>query len=304
MDFSVNADGVATSNDFTADLSNMTESAITVSSFFIQDQISLTDNLKLMLGVRADSFDITVYDIDDDLSTSRLDDELSPRAGLILKPQENISLYYSYSESFLPRSGEQFKKLSESNSRLDPDVFENNEFGLKWSLSPNLSLTASMFSSEQVQAVRDSDTGETSEIVGLQVDGTEIELKGQVSDNLSLIAGFTSLDGETSSGGEPREVPDHMLSLFALYEVNEKFGVGFGFTQQGESNIGNNNPDRVLPEYTRIDASAYYNFSDDLNIRLNIENFGDEVYFPHSHSSHQATVGEPFNARVSITRRF
>ena len=67
---------------------------------------------------------------------------------------------------------------------------------------------------------------------------------------------------------------------------------------------GNNNPDRVLPEYTRIDASAYYNFSDDLNIRLNIENFGDEVYFPHSHSSHQATVGEPFNARVSITRRF
>ena len=304
MDFSVNADGVATSNDFTADLSNMTESAITVSSFFIQDQISLTDNLKLMLGVRADSFDITVYDIDDDLSTSRLDDELSPRAGLILKPQENISLYYSYSESFLPRSGEQFKKLSESNSRLDPDVFENNEFGLKWSLSPNLSLTASMFSSEQVQAVRDSDTGETSEIVGLQVDGTEIELKGQLSDNLSLIAGFTSLDGETSSGGEPREVPDHMLSLFALYEVNEKFGVGFGFTQQGESNIGNNNPDRVLPEYTRIDASAYYNFSDDLNIRLNIENFGDEVYFPHSHSSHQATVGEPFNARVSITRRF
>jgi len=37
---------------------------------------------------------------------------------------------------------------------------------------------------------------------------------------------------------------------------------------------------------------------------LNIENLGDRLYFPHSHSTHQASVGEPLNARVSIRRNF
>ena len=94
------------------------------------------------------------------------------------------------------------------------------------------------------------------------------------------------------------------MNIFAQYVVNDKFGWGIGFTQQGESNIGNNNPDRVLPEYTRIDFSAYYDMSDDISIRMNLENLSDEVYFPHSHSSHQVTVGESMNARFSISRRF
>ena len=62
-----------------------------------------------MLGGRFDSFDITVVDVDDAVTTSRKDEEFSPRAGIIFKPQENTSLFVSYSESFLPRSGEQFK---------------------------------------------------------------------------------------------------------------------------------------------------------------------------------------------------
>ena len=217
---------------------------------------------------------------------------------------EDMSVYYSYSESFLPRSGEQFKKLKESDSRLDADVFESTEFGLKWSLSNNLSLTASLFESEQVRAARDSDSGETSEVIGLTVEGFEVELKGQLSDNLSVHAGYSSLDGVTAKGGEPREIPTHTFNAFAQYIVSENFGWGIGFTQQGESYIKNDDTSKVLPEYTRIDFSAYYDVSDDVSIRMNIENVGDEVYFPHSHSSHQVTVGESVNARFSVTRRF
>ena len=44
-----------------------------------------------------------------------------------------------------------------------------------------MSLTAAYFDSEQVRAARDNDTGETSEIRGLTVDGFEIELKGRVT---------------------------------------------------------------------------------------------------------------------------
>ena len=41
-------------------------------------------------------------------------------------------------------------------------------------------------------------------------------------------------------------------------EVNDRFGLGFGFTHQGESNISNNKPGLVLPDYTRVDFAAYY----------------------------------------------
>jgi catecholate siderophore receptor len=237
INFGVNAAGVRTYNDFTADLKSKTASDIEVTSFYIQDQIDVSDNFKIMLGGRFDSFDITVRDIKNGTSETREDEEVSPRAGLIFKPQENLSLYVSYSESFLPRSGEQFKSLSSSSARLDPDVFESTEIGVKWDIRDNLSFTVSYFDSEQTQAVRDSDTGENSEIVGLQVDGIELELKGQVSDKLYLALGYSDLDGETGKGGEPREIPEQTASLWATYQVNDNFGLGFGITHQGESNI-------------------------------------------------------------------
>ena len=304
INFGVNAAGVRTYNDFTADLKSSTESDIEVTSIYIQDQIDVTDKFKILLGGRFDNFDITVRDVKKGTSESREDEEFSPRAGLILKPQENVSLYVSYAESFLPRSGEQFKKLDANAARLDPDVYESTEIGVKWDIRPGLSFTASYFDSEQTIATRDSDTGENSEIVGLQVDGIELELKGQVTEKLSLAIGYSDLDGETAKGGEPREIPEYTASLWATYEVNDRFGIGFGVTAQGESNIKNDKPGLILPDYTRVDFAAYYDLADDLSIQLNVENVTDELYFPHSHSTHQASVGEPLNARISLRKTF
>ena len=304
MDFSVNSAGVPTSNDFTVDLKSKTRSDIEVTSFYFQDQIDLSDNLKLMLGGRYDTFDITVTDIKNSSEQSKKDKEFSPRAGIVYKPNPNTSWYYSYSESFLPRSGEQFKALSASNAALDPDVYESSEFGVKVAISDALSFTAAYFDSEQTIATRDSISGETNEIIGLKVDGMELEIKGKLNEKMNVVFGYTSMDGKTSSGGEPREIPDHMLSLFTTYEAADKFGWAFGLTRQGDSNIGNNNPDRILPEYTRIDAGAYYQINDDLSIQMNLENLTDKLYFPHAHSSHQASVGEPRNLRLSIRKTF
>ena len=304
MDFTVNADGIATSVDFTTSLKSKTSSDIKVTSLYIQDQIDLTDNIKLMIGGRHDTFDITVADIKNMTSESRKDTEFSPRAGLVFKPSEEMSLYWSFSQSFLPRSGEQYKALSATSARLDPDVFESNEVGLKYDISPRLNLTLSYFNSEQTRAERDNDTGENSEVRGLTVDGLEVQLKGQLTDRLDVMVGYSSLDGETSSGGEPREIPDHTFSLYAKYQVSDKLGWAFGMTRQGESKIKDNNPGLVLPEYTRLDLGAYYKLSNGLELQVNIENLSDELYFPHSHSTHQASVGEPFNARVSVRKQF
>ena len=303
LNISTNSAGVATGVDFTTKLKSRTTSDIEVTSFYIQDQIDVSDNLVILLGGRLDQFDITVDDLKAGTSQSREDDEFSPRAGIIYKPMENVSWYVSYSESFLPRSGEQYKKLTASSAALDPDVYESTEIGVNYDLTPDVSLRVSYFDSEQTIATRD-ESGEGAEIVGLQVDGIELEVKGELSDQLYLSFGYSKLDGETSSGGEPREIPDSTMSLWTTYQVNDKFGYGLGITRQGESNISNNKPGLVLPDYTRVDFALFYDVSDDLSIRLNVENINDELYFPHSHSTHQASVGEDTNARLSITRRF
>ena len=46
--------------------------------------MDLSDNVKLLLGGRLDSFDMTVDDIKNGTSESKTDDEFSPRAVLFI----------------------------------------------------------------------------------------------------------------------------------------------------------------------------------------------------------------------------
>lgn len=313
-----NFDGLATSNDFTTDLNDRSEAEVEVFSVYVNDQIEVNPYLDIVLGLRFDSFDFAVDVVDPvlfDTGTvaverrSSTDDRVSPRAGLVFKPQENISLYASYSESFLPRSGEQFVTIS-GGDPFDPDIFETAEIGVKWDFVPGLSLTAAYFQNEQTRADRDDTTGENFEVRGLEIDGFEVQLQGNLTEQLFVTAGYSYLDGETDNGAEiPRELPENTFSVWGAYQVTDKLGFGLGATYQDESfitdrDIGTTGPHPTLPSYTRFDAAAYYDISDDLRLQLNIENLTDELYFPTSHSTHQATVGAPLNAKITLSGRF
>ena len=300
--------GLDSTVDYTTDLKSSSESDITVTSFYLQGDIDFSDNWKMIIGGRLDNFDITVTDVKKSQDQSRKDDMFSPRFGVIYKPVENMSLYVSYSESFLPRSGEQYKKLDASGAALDPDVFKNTEIGYKYDISDALTFSAAIFDSESTRAEKDNETGELNEIRGLEVEGVEIELSGDIDDQNNLTFGYTSLDGVTSKGTkQPRELPNQMLSLWYSYQANETFGFGLGVTHQAESFIkdtSNGSTGPALPDYTRVDFALYVNASDNDVVRVHIENLTDELYFPHSHSTHQASVGESLSARVSYSRRF
>ena len=54
----------------------------------------------------------------------------------------------------------------------------------------------------------------------------------------------------------------------------------------------------------RVDASAYYDLSEDYRLQLNIENLFDTEYFPSAHTSNNITVVRPISARIGITGRF
>ena len=308
MDFTVTAGGLPTAVEYTnpCSLKTDTQTDISVTSFYIQDQVDLTDNIVLVLGGRHDTFDVTVDDIKNGTSASREDSEFSPRMGVIFKPRDAVSIYYSYSESFAPRSGEQYKKLTGgapgSGETLRPDYFENTELGVKVDLSSDLSLTAAYFDSEADKAGYDGSSAEYIVERGLVVDGIELELKGRVNDNLDVTFGYTSMEGKNGTK-DAREIPETMYSMWANYEVNPKLGWAVGIMHQGESLIKDGGS-QILPEYTRFDAAVYYIISDDFSLQLHMENLTDELYFPHSHSTHQASVGRERNFRLSLQRNF
>lgn len=296
----VNSVGTTVTNSF-SDLNDDTSVDIEVNSFYIQDEIAISEQFDVVLGARFDSFDIEVMDAKNGGTLTRKDEEISPRAGLIYKPKENISIYASYSESFLPRSGEQFANLSSDADILSPDEFENSEIGLKWDFANNISLTVAYFESEQTIADRANANSEEFEVRGLEVEGFEVEVQGQITDNLSIRGGYTNLDGESNEGtDDPRELPENMASVWGTYQATDQWGFGLGATYQDNSLIKDGGTAK-LPSYTRVDAAAYYDVSDKLRLQLNIENLTDELYFPSAHSTHQATVGAPLNARFTIS---
>ena len=145
-------------------------------------------------------------------------------------------------------------------------------------------------------------------MIDSQIQGFELQLQGQIVEGWFVSAGYSFLDGEQvnrsgPTGLRPRELPENMFSIWNQFTLGDRFGFGLGLTHQDESFINNGNT-AVLPAYTRIDAAAYFDVSENLRVQVNIENLTDTLYFPNSHATHQTTVGAPLNARFAITGRF
>lgn len=303
----INASGQTTRVAF-SDLNDSTESDVEVLSLYIQNEVKVTDWLRLVLGGRFDRFDITALDVPGNVTRSRRDEEFSPRGGIILKPRENISLYASYSESFLPRSGEQFASLGGGADALAPDTFTNLEAGLKWDFDRGLSLTAAVFEIEQSSPQPNDNDPSTLDVIDSRIRGFELQLTGKVTEGWDVTAGYSFLDGEQvnragPTGLRPRELPENKFAIWNSIDLGSRAGVGFGLTHQDESFVDNANR-AVMPAYTRVDAAAWFDVSDALRLQVNVENLTDTDYYPNSHAANQVSVGAPINARFAVTGRF
>lgn len=304
----VNANGVTTTNDFTVQQNDDTRVDLEVTSVYLQDEIEISEHLDVVLGARFDSFDIDVNNVFGNEQRSRKDEEVSPRAGIVYKPKENISVYASYSESFLPKSGDQFANINGDADDLDPNTYENREIGMKWDFRNGISLTMAVFENEESAPQVDDNDPNAFVVVDSEIEGYEIQLEGQMTDRWFISASYGNLDGEQvdqsgPTGLKPRELPEHMASIWSMYRVSDNLGLGLGATYQDESFIDNGNT-AVLPSYTRTDMAIIYDVSDALRVQLNIENLTDELYFPNAHSNHQVTVGESRSARLTVSGDF
>ena len=281
-------------------------------SLYAQDQIDLTDQFKLVLGARFDRFDIGVTDIANNAEFQRKDEEITPRFGAIYKPVKNVSFYASYSETFLPRSGDQFLTLDLESESTRPQFFKNKEVGAKWDISSALSFTTAIFEldRESFTSVDPENPDQAIVIDGSETRGFEVQLSGDLTDRWSIQTGYSYLDGEVNvvdgtgfDGNVTRQTPEHMFSVWNSYQVTQKFGLGLGMTYQDSYFVREDNSVEV-PDYTRFDAAAFYDVSDTLRLQVNVENLFDTDYFPDAHSNDNISTGKPLNARFTVSNRF
>ncbi|MGE3931412.1 MAG: TonB-dependent receptor, partial [Hyphomonadaceae bacterium] len=114
--------------DFGAPLLTDNHVDVDVMAFYLQDQIELTPQWRLLVGARYDRFDLSFDDRRPGAADfEREDSFVSPRLGVIYKPIEPVSIYASYAVSYLPQSGDQFASLSANSAALEPEEFENVE---------------------------------------------------------------------------------------------------------------------------------------------------------------------------------
>ena len=280
---------------------------------YAQDQVTLLPQLQAVVGVRFEHFSVDFRNNRNASTVDSTDRLLSPRAGLIYKPADHISLYTSYSTSYVPRAGEQLSSLTATNRAFDPESFTNYEVGAKWDFRPDLAFTAALYRLDRSNVVITDPADATRSLLvdGQRARGLELGLTGRLTTNWSVVGGYAYQDGTIKTtqsatilaGARLAQLPRHTFSLWNRYDLNRTWGLGLGTIYRDAIFASTDNTVR-LPSFVRFDAALFYRFSARLRAQLNVENLLDRAYFASAHSNTNVTHGSPRALRVSLTTRF
>ncbi len=284
-----------------------------VAAVYAQDQVSLTEHIQAIIGVRYDAFKVDFHNDRTNADLTSDDHRVSPRAGVVFKPVTPLSIYGSYSLSFQPRAGEQLSSLSLTNQALEPETFTNYEAGLKWDLVRSLSVTAAVYELRRGNIiVTDPNNPAVSLLVdGQRTRGFEFGATGSFVPRWNMIAAYAYQDGKITrslsatapAGAVLANLPKHSLSLWNRYDLSSRFGAGLGLIYRSDLFTATDNS-VVLPSYVRVDAAAYWALSARFGAQLNVENLLGEEYYAFANGNNNITPGSPRALRVGVTTRF
>jgi catecholate siderophore receptor len=278
-------------------------------ALYVQDQIEFSPNWQAVIGVRYDRFEVDLLNNNTGVTLDSSDDLISPRAGVIYKPRDNLSIYASHTIAYVPRAGEQLASLTATNRALEPEEFTNDELGLKWDLTDRLAMTAAVYELDRTNvAIADPIDPTLSLLVdGQTVSGVEFGISGQITERWQMMAGYAHQDSEIQqpgplNGRELGQVPEHSASFWNRYDVSAKLGLGLGIIRRSDVFVASDNA-VTLPSFTRVDAAAFYTLNETMRLQLNVENLFDEEYFSTAHSNNNIMPGSPRALRVGVSFR-
>ena len=268
-------------------------------------------------------------------ATFENDDTLfSYRAGVVYKPSESSSVYFSYSNSKTPSKASVNGSCTALNCDVDPETAVNYELGAKWDVvDQHLALTAAIFRNDR-ENYRVADFDPTSGLAIEQtlegqarVDGITLGVAGHLTDRWAVFANATFLDSEvlqsvsdnclatpgqngctnTPANPDPEaglpivQTPERSASLWTTYTLPQGWVFGYGITFQDQFRLAASN---YTQSYSTHRAMVGYTVNEALSLQLNVNNVLDEDYFIRVRNNGWATPGEARSATLSATYQF
>ena len=286
---------------------------------YLQDQIALLPNLKLLLGGRVDFINQRIFtqDLDgkgnpisDEKTNASYDTPFTPRVGIVYQPIEPISLYFSYSQSFNPNSAR-----TVDGSALPPERGTQYEVGVKAELiKDRLSATFAAYDiTKENVATTDPTPGNSDFSIAageVKSRGLEFDFSGQILPGWNVIASyflndaFVSQDNSLPVGDSLVNAPGAGGSLWTTYEIQTGNWKGFGFgggvfyTGDREAQLPNT---FKIPSYVRADATIFYK-RDNWRVGLNFKNLFSTQYY--DSQGYYLRPGAPLTVLGTISVQF
>ncbi|WP_267427483.1 TonB-dependent receptor [Methylobacterium sp. GC_Met_2] len=249
-----------------------------------QNKIDLFDRLHVLGSVRQDFYQSKTSHTLSSTVDKADQPALIYNGGAVFDITKWMSVYGTMGTGFTPNQGVL------ANGQSAPPQFVNlSEYGLKFNLlNDRLTVTASRFENQYSNVlIYDRSKGGNVLGPGSSSNGLELDVQGQLTDNISLIAGV----GRTlirAQGAKPGEVfpgiPPYKGTLFAVYTFNEgplqgfQFGGGTEAVPGTYSSFGPKQGNSRIPGYVTVDAMVGY-AKDNISVSLNVKNVFDHYYY-------------------------
>jgi iron complex outermembrane receptor protein len=263
---------------------------------YFQDHITLWDKLHILGGGRYDwaetGFSYTTsFDLSKATLPSRKDEGFSPRVGILYQPIKELGIYGNWTTSFSANNAP-----AADGSTFSPQRGEQFEAGIKTQLfNDRLLATLAYYhiTKDNILVPNLSTANIYDRVANKQrSQGIELDVTGQVNDNLSLIASYAFTDAKVvvdhnggTAGNKMPNVPEHSGSLWLKYDhkgyqAQEGLSFGLGGVAAGvrQGDFANS---FQLPGYVRMDAFAAYKMkvgATKVTTQLNIRNLLDKNY--------------------------
>lgn len=262
--------------------------------FFAQDLISLTPELKMMLGMRYDQYNFKSTNNLQNISKQYDDATFSPNVGFVWQPSEQHSFYTSYNKSFAPYGGRGYISVDVNTDPslydAEPQYNEQYEIGVKsdW-LDKRINTQLSVYDIRKKNLRYQPDSKEQPFLWSVggehQSKGLEFSFIGQALDNVFVRGGYGYTDTEVKKDKEKPENVGNALAntskntgnLFVRYLPTENLYGEIGVTYVGSyyTNINNLNK---MDSFNRVDAAIGYS-ADPWNVTLAVSNLTNKEYW-------------------------
>lgn len=280
-----------------------TPNKTTQTGTYIAGKFSLTDDLKLITGLRVSDWK---YKNDTGAGNKEFTNELTPYAGLIYDLNENHSVYVSYTDIFKPQDHKDV-----SGEYLDPIVGKNYETGIKGEyFDKRLNASLSVFRVEQDnvgEATSQFVSGTTDyayeAVDGVVSKGFEIDINGEITDHWNLGFGIANFEAKDADGNKvSTKASRTMANLFTKYTI-QKFGFGLGLNYRSKIYTGSGATEITQDAYILTNAMVSYDVDKHMKLQLNVNNIFDKEYYE-GIGSDGMVYGSPRNATLSFKYTF